>query len=67
MLFNAGRNRKDIGIENDVLWRKTNASEQVISALAYLYLALLGVGLARLVKGHHHHCCAVSHAFAGLL
>ena len=67
MVLNSGSNSKDIGVEDDVLGRETDADEQVIGALAYLDLALLGVGLPHFVEGHDHHSCAIGHAFASLL
>ena len=52
MLLDAGSDREDIGIEDDVLGWKTLADQQVVGARADLDLALLGVGLAGLVERH---------------
>jgi hypothetical protein len=46
MLVDAGRDREDVGIEDDVLRREALADEQVVGAAADLDLARLGVGLA---------------------
>jgi hypothetical protein len=61
MLFNSRRDRKNIGIENDVLRRKADAGEQVVSALADFDLALFGIGLPGLVERHHDDCRTISH------
>ncbi|OIQ65159.1 hypothetical protein GALL_532860 [mine drainage metagenome] len=55
VLLNAGGNGKDVGVKNDVFGRKTDLIDQdAVSPLANLDLALVGVGLALLVKRHHH-------------
>ncbi len=60
VFLDAGRDRKDIGIENDVLGREGEAPDQdVVGAFADRGLALDGVGLALLVERHHHHGRAV--------
>ena len=54
VLLHSRGHRQDIGIEDDILWRKTNVHGQdAIGAGADLDLALHGVCLARFVKGHH--------------
>ena len=61
VLFEAGRDREDVRVENDV--RRIDAGlfgQQLVGALADLDLALDGVGLARLVEGHHDHRRAVA-------
>jgi SRSO17 transposase len=46
MLLDAGRDREDIGVEDDVLGREADlVDQQVIGALADLDLARLRVGL----------------------
>ncbi len=65
MLFDAGGDREDIGVEDDVLGRKADAHQQVIGARADLDLAVLGVGLADLVERHDDHRRAIGHAAAG--
>src|SRR5205809_587832 len=55
MFLHAGGDRENVGIENDVLWRKPDLlCEQVIAAPADLGLALEGVGLAALIESHHN-------------
>ena len=63
MLVDSGRDREDIGVEDDVLGREAVGSEQLVRPLANLDLALAGVGLAGLVERHHHHRRAVSANF----
>ena len=53
MLLDPGRHREDIGIEDDVLGRKTDTDEQFIGALADLDLARLCIRLPNLVERHH--------------
>ena len=67
MLFNAGGYRKDVGVKDDILGREADTRQQFVSARANLDLAVLGVSLPRLVKGHHHNRRAIGHAFARLL
>ncbi len=56
VLFKAGRDRENIGIEDDVFGREIQLSDQdVVGALADLGLARKRIGLADLVKRHHHH------------
>ena len=55
MFFDAGGDGKNIRVEDDVLGRKAHLVYQhAVGALAYFHLALVGVGLAFFVKGHHH-------------
>ena len=55
MLFDAGGDREDVGIEDDVFRREADLVHQhVIGALADLDLALARVGLAHFVERHHH-------------
>ena len=55
VLLDAGRDRENVGIEDDVLGRKSDLVHQhVIGALADRDLALEGIGLALLVERHHH-------------
>ena len=61
VLFEAGGDRKDIRIEDDVFRREADALDQdVVGALADLGLARKRVGLAGLVERHHHHCGAMA-------
>ena len=59
MLVDAGGDREDVGIEDDVLGRKALGDEQFVGARADLDLALLGVGLAGLVERHDYDRGAV--------
>ncbi len=60
VLFDARRDGKDVGIEDDVLRREADLfGQDLVGARRNLDLALLGVGLALLVEGHHHHRGAV--------
>ena len=45
MLFDPGRHGEDVGVEDDVLGRKTDPGEQGIGPRADFDLARLGVGL----------------------
>ena len=61
VLLDAGGDSEDIRVEDDVLGRKVDARrENVISALADFELAVVGVGLAFFVEGHHHHGGAIA-------
>ena len=66
MLFYPRRHREDVGIEDNVLWRKTDTGQQVIGPLADFDLALFRVGLPRFVERHHNHSGTVCHALARL-
>jgi hypothetical protein len=55
VLFDAGGDGEDVGVEDDVLGRETHLIDQdAPGAFADLDLARIGVGLTLLVKGHHH-------------
>ena len=61
VLLDAGGDRENIRIEDDVFRREADLVHQnVVGALADLDLALEGVGLALLVEGHHHDRGAVA-------
>src|SRR3546814_9448048 len=62
MLLEPRRDREDIGIEDDVLGRETDAGEQLVGALANLDLAFHRVGLPDLVERHHDDRGAIGHA-----
>ena len=65
MLLKAGRDRKDIGVEDDVLWRRSDpVHENFVGARADFDFALFGIGLALLVERHHHHGRAIAHHHA---
>ena len=63
VLFDTRGDRKDIRIENNVVGIESDpVDQQVPGALANRLAALKAVSLAVLVKGHHHHRCAVAFA-----
>jgi hypothetical protein len=54
VLLDAGRDREDVRIEDDVFRREADfLGQQLVGARADLDLALDGVGLALLVERHH--------------
>ncbi len=61
VLLDAGRDREDVRIEDDVFRREADlVDEDVIGARADLGLALERIGLALFVEGHHHHGRAIA-------
>src|SRR3989344_4153821 len=63
VLLDAGRDREDVRVEDDVLRRETRLlGEDLVRARADLDLALPRVGLAFFIAGHHHHGRAVAAA-----
>ena len=61
MFRDTGRDREDIGIEDDIFGREIRLVDQKpVGAGADLHLALDGVGLTGLVEGHHHHRRAIA-------
>ena len=53
MLFNAGRDRKDVRVENDVFRRKVEfIAQEVIGAGTNLHLAVHGISLTQFVECH---------------
>ena len=68
VLLDAGREREDVRVEDDVLGREADLVDQdPVGALADLLAALEVVGLALLVEGHHDRGGAVLAAQPGLL
>ena len=68
VLFDAGGDREDVGIEDDVFGRKPDlVHENAIGARADLDLALLGVGLAALVERHDDDGRAIEPAQPGMV
>ena len=68
MLLHAGRDREDVGVEDDVFRREVEGfGQQRVAALADLELALDGIGLAVLVERHDDHGGAVAAHLAGML
>ena len=60
VLLDPGRDRENIGVEDDVFGRKAGfLREQLIGARADRDLALERVGLALFVERHHHHRRAI--------
>ncbi len=60
VLLDAGGDGKDVGIENDVLWREADDfGQELVGAAADFYLAGFGVGLALFVKGHDDDSSAI--------
>ena len=67
VLLDAGGDREDVGVEDDVLGREAHLVHQdAVGAGADLGLARKGVGLALLIKGHHHGRSAVAAHQGGL-
>ena len=59
MLVDAGRNGKDVGVEDDVAGVGAVGDKQPVRPLANLDLALLRVGLSDFVERHDDHGGAV--------
>ncbi len=56
VLLDPGRDREDVGVEDDVLGREAGLpGEEVVGATADRDLSLHRLRLALLVEGHHHH------------
>ena len=67
MLLNPRCHRKDVGIEDNILRRKTDTGQQVISPFANLDLAGLRVGLAGFIERHDHNRSTIRHAQARMM
>ncbi len=68
VLLEPGRDREDIGVEDDVFRREVELVDQdVVGALADLGLARERIGLADLVERHHHHGGAMTPRDLGLV
>ena len=68
MLLDAGGDREDVRVEDDVLGREADLlGQELVGAGADLDLARLGVGLALLVEGHDDDGGAVGAAEAGVV
>ena len=62
MLFDAGRDRQDIRIENDVVRVEANLIDKdAIRPFTDPDLLVVGRRLAVLIEGHHHHGSTVFH------
>ena len=64
VLFDAGGDREDVRIEDDVFRREADAHQQLVAALADFDLAGERVGLALFVERHDDHGRAVGHDLA---
>jgi hypothetical protein len=61
VFLDAGGDGEDVRVEDDVLgWEAHLVHQDAVGALADLDLALVGVGLAFFVEGHHHGGRAVA-------
>ncbi len=68
VLGDAGGDREDVGVEDDVLGREADRlGQQLVGAGADIDLALDRLGLAGLVEGHDHDRRAVAQDAAGLV
>ena len=66
VLLDPRRDRKDIGIENNVLGRKSIGYQQCVGARANLHLAGAGVGLPLFIERHHDDGGAIALHLGGL-
>ncbi|EGF30551.1 hypothetical protein IMCC9480_1254 [Oxalobacteraceae bacterium IMCC9480] len=67
VLFDAGGDRKNVRVEDDVFRRKADfRHQQVVGALADFGLARERIGLAFFIEGHHDHGRTVAAAQTGL-
>ena len=61
VLFYAGRDRKDVGVENDVFRREVEfVAQKIISAGTNLHFAVHRIGLAQFVECHDDRCRAIA-------
>src|ERR687895_748716 len=68
VLLDAGRDRQDIGVKDDVLgWKTDLAGEDRVGTLADLELALGGIRLAPLIESHDDHCRTIAAYKLGML
>ncbi len=67
VLLNSRCNGKNIRIENNILARKTNRiRKHIVCALTNRHSPLKSIGLASLIKSHHHDCRTVFHRKSSL-
>src|SRR5260370_9014272 len=67
VLLHPGRDRENVGVEDDVLGQKANLLDQdVVGAFGDCAFALQRVALSLLVEGHHHDRGAVTAHGLGL-
>ena len=68
VLFNAGRDSENVGVENNIGRMKTHDfCQDLVGACADFRFALKSVRLSLFIKGHHHDCCTKTSAFFGLV
>src|SRR6218665_130465 len=68
VLFNAGGNGKNIGVENNILREVAYFVYQyVISPFANFHFAFFGIGLANFVESHYNYRSAIAFANESLL
>ena len=68
VFLDTGGDGEDVRVEDDVLGREAHFVDQdAVGTLADLDLALVGVGLAGLVEGHHHRGGAIATHQLGLV
>ena len=68
MLFDTGRNSKNIRIENNVFGRKTDlVDQQVVSPFADIDFTLVRVGLPLFIECHHDNGCTITAAQFGVM
>ena len=68
VLFDAGSHRENIRVENNIFrWEADLFGEELVRARTNIDFALIGIGLASFVKGHHHRGRAVTAAQFGAL
>ena len=61
MLFNAGGDREDVRVEDDIFRREADfLGEDFVRPAANFDFPRAGIGLALFVKGHYHHCRTVA-------
>ena len=61
MLINAGCDRENVWIKNNIFWGKShNIHKQTVRACTNFFTALKRIGLTFLVKSHDHCCCAIA-------
>ena len=65
MLFNARSDRKNIDVEDDVLWRETDGSQEVVGTTSNGNLAFVCRGLSFFVESHHDNCGTQASQFKG--
>ena len=61
VFINPGRDGKDVRVKDNIFRREAHLfGKNLVRPTADLNFARAGVGLALLVKGHHHHCSTVA-------